>query len=210
MTTTPSLWPLLPSGNSSSSVHLRRMMHLCNNLFVAFLGLYVTVAIPFNSSLILPLSGQLEPSSYNTSLTSWPPTPYTITLGSLQITISNYGRSASAHLMPEIQLGLDDLRRRILRDSDRFSGAPIIISSDIVTLSINFRETPSIARIGRKDIANVISALTLDMKTYGPEEVKKAVVGTEVHRTGAFIPAAEISLTFEQLEDSAIYFTSNA
>ena len=101
--------------------------------------------------------------------------------------------------MPEIQLGLEDLRRRILRTADRLSGAPIILSSDIVSLSVTIKGPPLSATISRKDIANVLSALTSDMKRYGPEEIRGATIDIEVHKSGAYVPAAEINITFEQL-----------
>ena len=101
--------------------------------------------------------------------------------------------------MPEIQLGLEDLRRRILRTTDRLSGAPITLSSDIVSLGVIFEVPSPSAIISRKDIANVLTALTSNMKLYGPEEIKGATIGIEIHRSGTFVPAAEISLTFEQL-----------
>lgn len=184
-----------PSRESS----LGENMFLQPFLTLIFLACHSAASIiAQNTSLLqLPTSNLTSPS-----FLPWPAVPYITTFGTTQLTIFSYGRPAAAPLLPEIQQDLDNLRRTLLRQPGPFSGASILLTSDIVTLRVVFVDILQARKLSGKNVGNVIASLSADMGKFGAREITEAAVGVEVHRSGVFNKVAEVRVMFRRVAES--------
>lgn len=166
-------------------------------MFLPFSLTLVSFAFCSTASIIVQL-----PSSNLTSLSlpPWPVIPYIADFGTTRLAIYSYGRSAATLLLPEVRQDLDNLRRTILRQPEPFPDTPVLLTSDIVTLSITLDDAVHAVKPSRKNVGNVIASLSADMAKFGPREITWAVVGVEAHRSGTFNRAAVLRVVFERVE----------
>ena len=163
-------------------------MHSICFLLATIPALQLTATHPSN-----PFPIQLLP--INATLTAWPDLPYSIDIGDTELLITQYGRWAPSDLELEIPLDFDSLRRQILASISVFTGAPIELHGFVVQIYISFIEA---GKISRKDIANVISTLKVEMTRHGALEVNSAVIAKKI--LGKYVDVAQVKVGFTILD----------
>ncbi|KAL6719953.1 hypothetical protein ACLMJK_001874 [Lecanora helva] len=164
-------------------------MHLLTLLLPTLFHLHSALALPSNSSL-------LQLPSYNTTLSAWPPVPYTTTYQHVQITVNEYGRTAAYPLKPDIIDDFHDILRR-LQNVPPFTRPPLTLSGQIVTVKFNLSD-PS--RLTKFNMLEAIAALRIEMRRCGAVEISRAVLRAK--RVDIFDPLAELTVEFSRVDAS--------
>ncbi len=156
------------------------------------------LSIPLNDSLLqLPSTSPSKPpvNTTSTTLGDWPPTPYTVYIGSISLTFHQYGRRARPEFRPNILRAIEICRNHFWDQERLLESVPIYIASGIVEFTLWFH---GLRRMSGEDLW--LALLPLQLKYQDPTWSLHEIVSAEIG-LGApdYLPTASFRIAFSQL-----------